>query len=97
MDRLTNFLPLPVTLKIEQMTEDRQQKAKNPYKKYMHCFAEEADNNQAIIGVTSLNWDHIERRSGADRRDLEKERGKWLDSRAEKNRRQLSKALFVKI
>jgi hypothetical protein len=97
MDRLTDFLPLPVLLKTEQMTEDRKQKAKNPYKKHLPHLTEGTDNNQSIIGVTSLNWDHIERRSGNDRRYLEKERGKWLDSRAEKDRRQLAKAVFVKI
>ncbi len=97
MDKLTTYLPLPVHLKTEQLAEDRKQKNKGYYKTLSYHFAQEEVSDDVITDAVPLNWDHVERRCGDERRSQEKQRGKWLDSRAEKDRRQSSPSISVKI
>lgn len=98
MDVFTELLPASLLVKPEQTAGDRKQKSKGRYKNLSKAYAQNANEQQTLpVGVTTLNWDNVERRSGADRREHDKCRGRWLESRAEKDRRQLSKAIFVKI
>jgi len=97
MDVFTELLPSSFLAKPEQTAKDLKQKSKGRYKKLNNAYAQAEDKNVEPIGVTQLSWDDVERRSGEDRREYDKCRGRWLESRAEKDRRQLSKAIFVKI
>jgi len=94
MDVLADLLPPSHVIKSETAAKDRQQRQ---YKKATQLYAVNAPVAAEEEVKTSEDWDQIERRSGSDRRLQNENRGRWLDSRAEKDRRQLSRALFVKI
>jgi len=94
MEVLADLLPPSHVIKSENAAKDRQQKH---YKKAKQLYA--YNGSAAVKQRLDENntWDQVERRSGEDRRLQKENRGRWLDSRAEKDRRQLSQALFVKI
>ena len=75
---------------------DRQQPSKR-YKQIKSAYTNIGDDNNQLIGTKKVSWDHIDRRSGKDRREDDACRGRWLESRAEKDRRQIAHAIYVKI
>ena len=97
MDKLTTYLPLPVHLKTEKSAEDLKQHKKNYYQKLTYRFEQVSDKDDVTDQVKASNWDQVERRSGNERRSKEKQRGKWLDSRIQKDRRQSQQSICVKI
>jgi len=96
MDVIAELLPSVNLVKSEKATKDRQH-SKNRYKQMKATYLNTEDDNRIVVGTVSETWNEIERRMGGDRREDERCRGRWLESRAEKDRRQLSKAIFVKI
>jgi len=94
MEVLADLLPPSHVIKSENAAKDRQQKH---YKKAKHLYAYSGSAAVKESVNACDTWDQVERRSGEDRRLQKESRGRWLDSRAEKDRRQLSQALFVKI
>ena len=96
MDIFADLLPSAHTVKAESTAKDRKQKPKQ-LRKIEKLYRENIDVVEEKVGVASSNWEHDERRSGEDRRLQKKNRGRWLDTREPKDRRQQSQALFVKI
>lgn len=98
MDVLAELLPPSYLVKPENTAKDRKQKNK-AYSQSSQAYAnvsEEESTNQLAVKEAS-NWNEVERRSGKDRRAQMESRGRWLESRAEKDRRQQSKAIQIKI
>lgn len=98
MDLFTELLIPSNSFKAENTAKDRKHNGQNKYKntgKYRNDSAEPETGNSAIRKVS--NWDDVERRSGKDRREQMEGRGRWLESRAEKDRRQIAKAIQFKI
>jgi len=98
MDVLAELLPPSYLVKSENAAKDKKHKG-NKYNSRKHSYTAEAvslaiEENRTI---DSQHWDQVERRSGKDRREGEYCRGRWLESRAEKDRRQLSKAIQITI
>lgn len=99
MDLLTELLP-PSHLvnKAENTAKDRKQKGKQySFVKNAYASERQSDSENLIDFTRVSNWDEVERRSGKDRREYMESRGRWLESRAEKDRRQLAKAIQIKI
>ena len=94
MDIIAELLTPANLLKPESATKDRQQSHKR-YKQLQSVQNE--DDAKQIVGAKAVSWDHVERRSGIDRREHNNCRGRWLESREEKDRRQLAKAISVTI
>ena len=97
MDVFPELLTSSLLVRADKPAEDLKQKSKNRYKTMRKVYAAPVDDETITVGVSSFSWDEVERRSGEDRREQEKCRGKWLESRLEKDRRELSNAIFVKI
>lgn len=98
MDLFTELLKPSNSFKTENAAKDRKQNAQNKYKntiKFRQEVTDSANENTAVRKVS--NWDEVERRSGKDRREQMEGRGRWLESRAEKDRRQIAKAIQIKI
>lgn len=98
MDLLAELLPPSYQVKAENTAKDRKQKGKQ-YRSARKAYSNE-NSLQAASSVNFKqvsNWDAVERRSGRDRREYMESRGRWLESRAEKDRRQLAKAIQIKI
>jgi hypothetical protein len=98
MDLFTELLKPSNSFKTENTAKDRKQNTQSKYKntvKYRNNSAEKKLGNTSIRKVS--NWDDVERRSGKDRREQMEGRGRWLESRAEKDRRQLAQAIQFKI
>ncbi|GAA5136387.1 hypothetical protein [Thalassotalea piscium] len=96
MEVLTELLPLAHLVKSENTAKDRKQKPKN-LRKIEKLYRDNSEVTKEKVGVSSGRWDDEERRSGEDRRLQNKNRGRWLDTREPKDRRQQAKAIFVKI
>ena len=100
MDVLAELLPPAYLVKAENTAKDTKQKAKYIQQEAEQNLSdsEEMESATASHKLGDLDgWDQAERRSGKDRREQGKCRGRWLESRAEKDRRQLSKAIEIKI
>ncbi|MEW6991363.1 hypothetical protein AADZ91_11805 [Colwelliaceae bacterium 6441] len=97
MDVFTELLKPSNNFKAENTAKDRKQKSK----KYTNKKYDVKDSfDDKVLNLSSRkisNWDEVERRSGRDRREQMEGRGRWLESRAEKDRRQLAKAIQLKI
>lgn len=98
MEFLAELLPPSYLVKTENTSKDKNQKSKQ-YRKMNNAYrSTHSDPNEQLVGVKTMSdWDEVERRSGRDRREDMKCRGRWLESRAEKDRRQLAKAIQIKI
>jgi len=98
MNFLTDSLPPSNLVKTESTAKDRKQKGR-----YNHQSRKAYTNNQntksqeEVIRTQAHNWHAVERRSGKDRRAHMENRGRWLESREEKDRRQQAKAIQIKI
>jgi len=97
MDVFPELLTSSLLVRTDKPAEDLKQKNKNRYKAMRQAYAPPVDDESLTIGASNFSWDEIERRSGEDRREQEKCRGRWLESRIEKDRRELANAIFVKI
>ncbi len=96
MDVFVNLLPPSYLVNLENSSKDRKQKEKQYRQLTKVEEIVDKDLSQNSLKNTS-NWNELERRSGTDRRDQSKCRGRWLESREEKNRRELRKAIQIKI
>ncbi|WP_448547775.1 hypothetical protein [Thalassotalea fusca] len=95
MDFIDDLLPAAYAMRSEVLAKDKRQQPKaNKRKQYKSV-------NQDVVETTTArqkdSWDSEERRSGEDRRQKKLNRGRFLESREEKDRRQLANALFLKI
>ncbi len=99
MDVLAELLPPSYLVKSENTAKDKKQNAKYTHRnKGGYQALTDTDEQAVSVNVRQAsNWDQVERRSGRDRREYLESRGRWLESRAEKDRRQLSKAIQIKI
>jgi hypothetical protein len=98
MDVFPELLQPSNRVRTESTAKDRKQNSKSKYKSsksYARNLPEENINNAQFRKIS--NWDDVERRSGKDRREQMECRGRWLESRAEKDRRQIAKAIKFKI
>lgn len=98
MDLFTELLIPSNSFKTENTAKDRKHNNQSKYKntvKYRNNSPEKKGSNSTTRKVS--NWDDVERRSGKDRREQMEGRGRWLESRAEKDRRQIAKAIQFKI
>ncbi|GLX77291.1 hypothetical protein tinsulaeT_06310 [Thalassotalea insulae] len=98
MDVLAELLPPSYLVKSENTAKDKKQRSRH----YRKNASQYSQNDQELAVKSShaeqnTNWDQVDRRSGKDRRHNNKCRGRWLESRAEKDRRQQSKAIEIKI
>ena len=96
MDVLAELLPSAHLVKSETTAKDRKQKQKQ-FKKIEKLYRDDNALAKDKVGLTASSWDFEERRSGEDRRLLKKKRGRWLDTREPKDRRQQAQGIFVKI
>ena len=95
MDFIDDLLPTAYAVRAEVLAKDkRQQQKSKPLKQYHTVNRDVEETKRAKIQST---WDQEERRSGEDRRQKQLNRGRFLESRAEKDRRQQANALFLKI
>ncbi len=98
MDVLAELLPPSYLVKSENTAKDRKQKNRsNRQLSYAYASVAEDESDSSLAVKEVSNWDDVERRSGKDRRAQMEARGRWLESRAEKDRRQKSKAIQIKI
>ena len=95
MDFIDDLLPAAQTMRAEVLAKDRRQQQQN--KKLKQYQQENQDIVETLTADHAAVWDKVERRSGEDRRQKQFNRGRFLESRAEKDRRQLANALFLKI
>lgn len=96
MDVFAELLPSAHLVKSENTAKDRKQKPKH-LRKIEKLYRDDIDTDKEKVGVKNTSWDDEDRRSGEDRRLQSKNRGRFLDSREPKDRRQKSKGIFVKI
>lgn len=98
MDVLAELLPASYLVKAENTAKDRKQKNKQ-YRQMKHSYNDttSSESSDRVDFKRASNWDDVERRSGKDRREQMECRGRWLESRDEKDRRQISKAIVLKI
>lgn len=98
MDVLAELLPPSYLIKPETTAKDRKQKNKQ-YRQVKRSYADvELSGTSEVLNIKrASNWDDVERRSGKDRREQMECRGRWLESREEKDRRQVAKAIQIKI
>ncbi|MDO6445754.1 hypothetical protein Q4493_08215 [Colwellia sp. 1_MG-2023] len=98
MDLFTELLKPSNNFKTESTTKDRKQNKQSKYPKSVQTRqSSPATNRENTVIRKASNWDEVERRSGKDRREQMEGRGRWLESRAEKDRRQIAKAIQFKI
>ncbi len=95
MDVLAELLPPSYLVKAENTAKDKKQNSKHSRQQLNQ--GEQAIAAEDLDVQSAVNWDHVDRRSGEDRRQNSKCRGRWLESRAEKDRRQQAKAIAIKI
>ncbi len=98
MDVLAELLPASYLVKLENTSKDSQHK-NNPYQKYANPANEDVGQADESVKTkqASSNWGANDRRTGTDRRKQLAKRGRWLESRDRKDRRQQTEGLFVKI
>lgn len=96
MDIFVNLLPPSYLVKLENSSKDRKQKEQKYCQFTKVTEVDDKARSQAYIKDTS-NGNELDRRSGIERRDQSKCRGRWLESREAKNRRELAKAIQIKI
>ena len=94
MDVLVDLLPPSYTAKAEPSSKDSDQKREGQQNKSSTSSLEPVEvkaNAQAQALVDA------ERRAGEDRREVEMNRGRWLESRISKDRRANALTVFVKV
>ena len=96
MDVLIKLLSPSHSVKPEDSSKDRKGKAQQ-YRQLTNVKDFEGEAITQGITKDTSSWNEVERRSGKDRRDESKCRGRWLESREEKNRRELAKAIQIQI
>mgnify|MGYP000674907327 CR=1 FL=1 len=95
MDFIDDLLPAAYAMRSEVLAKDKRQQPKaNKRQQYKSVNQDVVETTTAIQRDT---WDNVDRRSGEDRRQQQLNRGRFLESRAEKDRRQQANALFLKI
>jgi hypothetical protein len=98
MELFTELLKPSNSFKTESTTKDRKQNKHGKYQNSVKPRQNTPEQKQDITVIRKAsNWDEVERRSGKDRREQMEGRGRWLESRAEKDRRQIAKAIQFKI
>ena len=86
MDVIAEILPSSYLAKSENTAKDRQNKPQAKQTKQQKTST--VEETEVVDNVTVLDaWDLQERRSGEDRRQQRKSRGRWLDSRTSPDRR----------
>lgn len=98
MDVFPELLQPSNRVRTESTAKDRKQNSKGKYKNkqnYLRDSSAESVTGSQIRKIS--NWDDVERRSGKDRREFMECRGRWLESRDEKDRRQIAKAIKFKV
>jgi hypothetical protein len=98
MDVLIDLLPSVNQVKIEQSKKDKRQR--NKYNRQMNLVVNKRSDNSQIENGACLKqafWAGPERRTSEDRRQLKKQRGRWLESRDRIDRRTTKFAISVKI
>ena len=96
MDVFAELLPSAHLVKSENTAKDRKQKPKH-LRKMETVYRDDAETAPEQEIANTCSWDEEDRRSGEDRRLQKKNRGRFLDSREPKDRRQQSQGIFVKI
>ena len=96
MDVLAELLPPAYLIKSENAEKDRKQKTRHYRQKKLQT-PDELSGKEPIQMAQISNWDDVERRSGKDRREQMEGRGRWLESREAKDRRQIAKRIQIKI
>jgi len=94
MNYIQDLLPQTRLVQLESASRDKRHKNKSRYQ----SFTQESLNQEQADKIESKEviWADIERRSGDDRRQNAIERGRWLESRAKKDRRKVPE-LYVRI
>lgn len=89
MDVIAEILPSSYLAKSENTAKDRKNKPAAEQKKQQAKQTGKQDAEELTnTNVTAIDaWDQQERRSGQDRRQQRKSRGRWLDSRTSPDRR----------
>jgi len=97
MDVLAELLPPSYLVKSENTAKDKKHKQRRYQNANDDRYQEHTSESENIELTTASDWNEVDRRSGKDRREQSKNRGRWLESRAQKDRRQQSKAIQIKI
>ena len=93
MDVLTELLPPSYTGKGEPIAKD----SRRHRQEQNQANAAELTQESVQEERTAESAPDIERRSGEDRRHQQTDRGRWLESRARKDRRASASTVFVKV
>lgn len=97
MDVLAELLPPSYLVKSETTAKDRQPEQHDPQKEQSSEENNEAPEQQQKKNKTAKKAYFVERRSGEDRRLHQKNRGRWLDSRLNKDRRKENAKSAIKL
>lgn len=94
MDVLVDLLPPSFSVKIEPSAKDNRHKQQGQHKASSNPTSvyKKAEVKSSIVTIVNA-----ERRTGADRRADELNRGRWLESRDSIDRRANKLAIFVKV
>ncbi|GHF98102.1 hypothetical protein [Thalassotalea marina] len=87
MDVIAELLPSSYLAKSENTAKDRKNKHQIKHKTKKHDTEQEESIQEEQTKEAAANWNSVERRSGEDRRQHQKNRGRWLDSRISPDRR----------
>ena len=93
MEVLIGLLPASYTAKAEPSAKDSRQKQQRAHDKKKPSLAAEHD----VAEISEQKKIENERRIGDDRREQTLNRGRWLESRDRKDRRENQSAICVKI
>ena len=91
MNFINEFLPEVRRVQMENASRDKKQKNSARYQQFEQSKEQDEENT---MNVEEIIWADIERRSGEDRRQQHSERGKWLESRHNKDRRKQDQLYF---
>lgn len=98
MDVLAEILPPSYLVKSENTAKDRQQKNKqNKKNKSLNAYNTTKSELSSVAEQDNRPKLDIDRRSGEDRRETQQNRGRWLESRAKKDRRKDDKATAIQL
>ncbi|MDO6428029.1 hypothetical protein Q4489_13495 [Thalassotalea sp. 1_MG-2023] len=96
MDVLADLLPPSYLVKSETTAKDRQPEQQNPQDEQSSEENNEATHQEKKKKTRKKAY-FVERRSGEDRRLHQKNRGRWLDSRLNKDRRKANTKTAIKL
>lgn len=99
MDVIADLLPSNYLTKADNTSKDKKNKHQVKQKNKKQAAQQTEPNQDVQIQEQACEWDQIERRSGDDRRQQRKNRGRWLDSRTSPDRRKenIKKSLQISI